>query len=472
MGYKMYLLKFTKQRTLAFCARPNVVTTLLLLCFLWGTYENTAFSQSRAQPQRGRQPARQPTRQATPVPQPLPYLPPPQQPYAPVPPAAVPAPQPFAYPPPYVYLTPTPTPDSGFQGLDRFYAQGSVGFRSETLSRADPQKEPNRPPPPPRVDQNYSLLDNGIIGWGPVRFRDFVFNVHYGYYQDWGTQPEQVSDRFLKRWFSKPTMENFIFPTKSMIRTHEITSDLKFATSTVQAGVFSRIAFSRTGSSILGSKLEAEVAQKQMSSENFVPYVSYRHGRFYQGEVAMPFRTEINHEDSILSNKTYDWYNRGRGRMWSVMTNHRFYLPSMHSHLFVSAYLLQMKFGSLQQDRLRGGADLALDFPVVLKLRAVPRFSYFQDTFSLDRIRTSETATRKLERVDDFNGFGLGIYYDFTRRQRVNVDLTLEQTISTIPDHKTSRIAFVLGYTYSYPSTSAVVRKTQRFTEDGFADDF
>lgn len=366
---------------------------------------------------------------------------------------------PVAAPKPYVEPKP-------YAGLDRYYVLLGIGGRSNQLTQLDPSEKDKS-----KTDVTFGLTDVLAAGWGTVRFYDFYFNTHYVYSQDWGTTYDQLSERFFKRWFKDFKSENFAFPTKSLLRNHEFTLDSRYVVGPVQAGLLTRLWWTRVGSTAFGSKEEVENTTTLVVGENFVPYIGYRHGRFYQGEFAMPFRTEINREDELASNKTYDFQLRGRGRVFSFLFNNRFNFQNIRSILYASAFLYEFKYNAIQSDKTRFGLNLSLDFPVVWRLRASPKFSFYQDSFILNRIRIAKE-NPEVKRKDVALSYGFLGYADFNKRHRVKAEFAIESVESTIREHNSNQVIISFGYSWAYPTTANVVRKTQRFKDDVYSEEY
>lgn len=356
------------------------------------------------------------------------------------------------------------TPDIG--GLKRFYYVLGVGGRMNQLTQLD-TAEKNKS----KVDQTFALTDYASIGWGTAKFYDFYVNAHYMYSQDWGTTADQVTENFFKKWFNNHKAEDFIFPTKSLIRTHEFTLDTRYVVGQIQLGLLSRLWWARVGSSTFGSDAEVENASTSAVGENFVPYLSFRYEKFYQGEIAFPLQTELNKDDENLSNKTYDFTTRGRGRVFSYLFNNRFNFQKIRSILYSSLYYYEFKYNAVQFDKTRFGLNLSLDFPVAWKLRAAPRFAFYMDTFYLPRIRINQPDP-EVKRKDTALTFGFLGYIDFNKAHRLKGEFSVNSVESTITEHNSNLITFSFGYSWSFPNTLTVTRKIDRFKNDIFSEEY
>jgi hypothetical protein len=363
------------------------------------------------------------------------------------------------------------------RGLKTWYAQFDSGFGVEEISRCDPGAEDCSKP---ITESRYNLGLAGILGWGPLRTESFLFNIHYKYSQNWSTDYAQV-ERFLDKWFSQRKAENFIFPTKSLLRTHEIAWDLRYIYQAFQAGLFTRLSWGRVGSRMFGEELEE--AETVAKTENFVPYLSYKHDRYYRGQLSLPFRTEINKDDPRLSNASYSWDSEGRGRAFSVRLSNGVYVPPWDSLLYLDLYRLEYKYASIQNDRTRTGLSASLDVPVVWQLRVTPRLVYAKDGFLVPRVRqkgyTKATASslinvkpQEVVRGDTFLSYALFAYYDVSSSSRIDFSMLRENTTSTLPEFNVMRSQFVLGYSYSWPTTSTVSKRVDRFSESPYAEEF
>lgn len=363
------------------------------------------------------------------------------------------------------------------RGLKTWYAHFDSGFGIDEVSRCDPSAEDCSKP---ITESRYNLQLAGLIGWGPLRTDNIFFNLHYKYSHNWSTDYAQV-ERFFDKWFSNRRAENFLFPTKSMLRTHEIASDLRYLAQPFQIGLFTRLSISRLGSKTFGEELET--AETIVKSENFVPYVSYKYDRYYRGQFSMPFRTEINADDPRLSNASYSWKSEGRGRALSLKLSNGIYIPPIDSLLYLDISKLEFKYASIQNDRSRTGVSSSFDFPVIWDLRVSPRAVYYKEKFIVDRIRIpgykkSNAASliaepaKEFPREDTYLSFGLYTYWDFSRTARVDFSLLRETSTSTITEFNVVRNVLLLGYSYSWPSTNVVVKRVDRFSESPYAEEF
>jgi hypothetical protein len=363
------------------------------------------------------------------------------------------------------------------RGLKTWYAQFDSGAGLEEISRCDPGAEDCGKP---ITESRYTLLLSGLIGWGPLRTDNVFFNLHYKYTQNWSTDYSQF-ERFMERWFKRFKAEDFVFTTKSMLRTHELASDVRYLFAPFQAGLFTRFSLGRIGSKALGEELEE--GETVVKTENFVPYVSYKYDRYYRGQLSMPFRTEINDDDPRLSNASYSWKSRGRGRSFSLKLSNGAYVPAIDSLLYLDIYRSDFKYAAIQNDRTRTGVSVSFDFPIVWNIRTSPRTVYYQEKFLVDRVRIKgykkseaerlkKTEASEVPRKDTYLSFGLFSYWDFSRTQRLDFSLLRESSTSTISEFNSMRNVLLLGYSYSWPSTGLVVKRVDRFSESPYAEEF
>jgi hypothetical protein len=366
---------------------------------------------------------------------------------------------------------------NGVRGLTNWYAQVGTGFGIDEVSKCDPGAESCNAP---ISESHYSLLLKGIVGWGPVRTKHFLFNIHYKYNQNWGTDYLQV-DRFFARWFDTFKTEDFLFPTKSLLRSHEIAWDMRGLWNPFQAGLFSRLNFGRVGSSFFGEPLEE--VETVVVSENFVPYVSYKYDRFYRAQLSSPFRTEINREDPRLSNTTYSFSSKGRGRIFSLKLSNAGFIEPIESLVYLDLSHQQLKYASIQNDRVRNGASASVDFPVAFGIRVVPKLGYFKDEYLVNRPRipgyTKKKATElintkaiEVARNDTFLTLGLSVNWSIDDNSKLDLTLSRESNTSTLSEFNITRNELVLGYTYSWPTQSTVSKRVDRFTESPYAEEF
>ncbi len=368
-----------------------------------------------------------------------------------------------------------PAPELPVRGLTSYYLRASSGYELETTQKNDPANTNV-----PISDQKHKMLFGGVIGWGPIRANDLFFNVHYTYKQDWKTDQGQFT-QFQNQWFQSPSAETFLFRTQDLLRSHELASDLRYIHRYFQAGVFSRFSLARVGSQLLGA--EFEEARTVVKSENFVPYFSFRYGRYYRGQISAPFRTEINEDEKRLSNATYSLDSRGRGFLMSADMNNGFFIPSINSLIFLDLSYNQFKYASIQNDRRQIGIATSIDFPVIWRVRAAPKFLYQTNDFIADRVRIegfkktgsegeSTESPTLIARNDTVLGASGSLYADITKTQRLSVSFSINSTTSTIPEFNILQEIYSLTYSYAWPRTSLVQKRVQRFQENTYAEEF
>jgi hypothetical protein len=370
--------------------------------------------------------------------------------------------------------SPPPASDLPIKGLSSYYGRFRTGYELDSLLRNDPANTNS-----PIADQKHKLQFLGVLGWGPIRANDLFFNIHYTYRQDWSTNQGQAS-QFFDRWFSSPSEETFLFRTQDLLRTHELAADLRYLHPYFQAGFFSRISIGRVGSSLLGADFEE--SRTVVKTENFVPYVTYRYGKYYRGQLSLPFRTEINEDIPRLSNATYSYDGRGRGFLLSYDLNNGIFIPTINSLVFLDLFYHQFKYASIQNDRSQIGTAISFDFPVIWRIRAAPKIVYHVNSFIADRVRIqgakrgesleADAVPSLIPREDNFFGAGGSIYYDYDDRHRFAASFAFNTTTSTIPEFNIVQEIYTLNYTYSWPRTSLLQKRVQRFQENTFAEEF
>lgn len=373
------------------------------------------------------------------------------------------------------------------RGYDNSYFQFESGFSVVERARRNPEHRLQEEQSQSVGDARYSLDLSGLIGWGPIRVGTFMFITHYRYKQSWGTDGNQIQ-RFWDSWLNSPAAETFLFPTKSLIRTHSLAAELRsiiydnpgqFSFTT---GVFTQLNIARQGSSLLGE--EDEVAETITENEYLVPYLLARFGSTFQTRLAMPFRTDIDKQDPLLSNATYALSSRGRGRLFSLVSLNELNFQQLRSLMSMDLFYLRYRYASITEDRDRMGAALALQFPLIGDLWVTGRFLYGVDQFFLDKVRIPKTPgegstggsarPEEIARLDTTYKFGVYAHYDLDRlrHHRLNLEFNLAQTISTIPEFNTSANMIYLGYTYTLPKTSTVEQRVDRFDEDYYEPEY
>lgn len=363
------------------------------------------------------------------------------------------------------------------KGLKSYYGAFGLGFSSDQIERCDPAGADCSKP---INDASFAMLYSYLFGWGPLRTEDFYFNLHYRYTQNWASTPDQAKV-FTNNWMQTKASGDFIFPTKDLLRVHEIAADMRYVNSLMQTGLFSRLSWGRVGSSALGDKQILETSQTVVKSESFVPYASFKLNKVYRGTLSFPMKTEINVEDPRLSNATYSFSSKGRGFLLSGKYSNGLYVSYIDGLLNLDFSYMRIKYASIQNDRNRIGISTSFDFPIVWNLRAAPKATWYQEKFPVERVRIDSfkrgedeknTPASLIDRKDNFMAFGLYTYWDMTRNSRFDFNFVQESTTSNIPEFNVTQTAWQLGFTWSWPSSATVVKRVQRFSESNYAEEF
>ncbi len=339
-------------------------------------------------------------------------------------------------------------------------------------------------------DQKFSLDTQGFIGWGPIHFEKFLFNSHYVYSQSWGTDMDQIG-RFTNSWMKERKAETFIFPTKALIRTHEIAADFRYLDLipdlelVYSLGIFGRLEMKRQGSSTLGDDNESATTINLL--ENAVPYLSFQVGRSFRTQFWMPFFTDVNKVDETKTYATYSWSKAGRGKVFSFVSNNELLLTGINSRLLIDGYYYKFKYSSLTLDYDRPGGAISFDFPVFYGLRLQPRVAYNADKYYLKKVRIpgmlkkdgngAETVNDKAQeylRTDVNYSFGGGAYIDLGEKNshRVFLEFSQTQIVSTLLEYNGSSTSWYFGYKWALPSAGLGERRINRFREGVYADSF
>lgn len=343
-------------------------------------------------------------------------------------------------------------------------------------------------------DAKYLAKIEGVAGWGPIHYGNASLISHYRYLQDWWTDPGQLQ-RFSNGWVSNPTADTFIFPTKTLIRRHEFASDIRYSEPSpimgfnVSLGAQMFLAWARSGSSLLGEKLE--VAESYYSEEGFSPYVVWRFRREYRGQIVFPLRTFMNRADKDQSFATYSFASVGRGRLLSVISNNEVLLLGIDSSLFFDFRIYKYKYSSLTFDRDQPSIAVSFDFPIVAGLRAAVKGAYEVENFYLPKVRvpgmhakegdgTGINNKEDMEPAEDFKrtdtrySGGAGVYFDFGSKNehRLFFDFSWSKAFSTVSEYNSGTISAFGGYRWAFPSASQVERRVSRFQEGTYAGEF
>jgi hypothetical protein len=360
-----------------------------------------------------------------------------------------------------------------FIGTKSWYALGSSSFGYDTISRTNPGvSECNTACQKTIEEPRWALLLQGAVGWGPVKRNNLSFTTHYRYSQNLRTNEDQAGK--FGQWFKSFNSADFIFPTRDMLRSHELVSEIRYSMTPFQFGLHAMLDFERVGSnaSILGAP--NEVSDSVRNVEQVVPWLQWRIPGTYIATLYTPLRTEINKEDPRTSFTTWSMSSAGRGMFMSVLQDNLFYLPKISSTASLTLNLTNKKSASIQNDSRKMGVKFSMDFPIAFNIRMQPFLKYDRENFILQRIRiNNETdgSASLVERVDSIIGSGGQAYFDLSRNWRFNFTLGFESTQSTLSDFSGSKMTYVGGLSYAWPVSRAVIRRLDRFTDSLSAEE-
>jgi hypothetical protein len=392
----------------------------------------------------------------------------------------------------------TPSPKDRPHGFDEFYGGVMLGGASMSEEKLKPTVDLGDPTKQgvfqKDADSRYLARIEGVAGWGPIVYSGLSLLTHYRYLQDWWSDPGQMT-RFTSGWISSPKADTFAFPTKSMVRRHELASDIRYSEPSpilgfqVNLGAQAYLAWARTGSKILGEKLE--LAETSYAEEGLSPYLLIRYGQQYRGQILMPFRTVVNKENPDETFATYSWSAKGRSRVFSFIFNNEMPLRGIDSALFFDFRLYQYKYSSLTLDRTQPSFSAALDFPVFGTLRARGMGAYEIERYYLPKVRipgmhakegdgAGPNSSEDMEEAQDFDrrdtkySGGVRSYFDFGEKlaHRLSVDFSMMKSFSTVAEYNAGKMLFMAGYRWALPSAAQVERRVERFQEGTYAGDF
>jgi hypothetical protein len=393
--------------------------------------------------------------------------PPPQQPYPPVG-----APQ-YRRPPRQqnqfgqpAFIPPHLRNQDDFTGVKNWYYSTGATFGAENLTRSNPGIYECEKCKKTIEEPRWALQLQGAAGWGPVKRNNFSFTTHYRYTQNLRTNDEQV--RRFGTWFSSFKASDFLFPTKDMLRSHELVTEIRYSKRPWQFGMHAMLEFERVGSSSLFLGEENEIADSVRNIEQIVPWVQWRKPGAYIGTLYSPMRTEINKEDPRTSFTSWSATTAGRGLFVSVIQDNLIYLPRISSTIGATLSWLNKKAASVQNDSTLLGIKTSMDFPIAYNIRTQPYLKYEVENYILERIsmaQTEDAKTSLAERSDEVIGSGAQIYFDWSKSVRLNFTLSYESRQSSLSDFSSSRLVYQGGILYSWPLSRTVLKRIDRFSE-------
>ncbi|MEY4065957.1 MAG: hypothetical protein RIR26_2165, partial [Pseudomonadota bacterium] len=329
------------------------------------------------QPQAYPQPSAPPSRPAPPVPVPVPVpvpIPVPVPQGVPPPPAAWPQPIPRnqnPYGQPAGNLPPHLRQNEDFGGVRSWFGTLGSSFGYDTLTRTNPGVGECSANCKGTIEEpRWALQLQGAIGWGPVKRNNISFTTHYRYSQNLRTNNDQLA-RFGK-WFSTFKTGDFLFPTRDMLRSHELVSEVRYSAAPFQLGLHGILDFERVGSSSSFLGEPNEVADSVKNMEQLTPWVQWRIPGVYIATFYAPMRTEINKEDPRNSYTTWSTKNAGRGIFFTLIQDNLFYLPKIASTAGLTFNFTNKKSASIQNDSSKWGGKASFDFPIAFNFRLQP----------------------------------------------------------------------------------------------------
>lgn len=351
-------------------------------------------------------------------------------------------------------------------GTKNWFGTAGAGFGYDTISRSNPgvadcsescQKTIEEP--------RYALQLQTAAGWGPIKRKNLTFTTHYRYIQNLRTNQDQAAK--FGQWLKTFKSTDFIFPTRDMLRSHELVAELRYSMAPFQFGLHAMLDFERVGSSASFLGAPNEVSDSVRNIEQVVPWVQWRIPKKYIATLYSPLRTEINKEDPRNSFTTWSLSAKGRGMFVTLIQDNLLYLPSLSSVAGLSLNWTNKKSASIQNDSSRLGARVSLDFPIAWDVRVQPFFKYDKEDYILQRIRinnTTDGSATLVKRSDSIIGSGAQAYLDLYKSWRLWFLFTGESTQSSLSDFSGSKLSFLGGFNYSLPDNGAL-RRLNRFTD-------
>jgi hypothetical protein len=373
------------------------------------------------------------------------------------------------------------TSDDFVQGIYKYYFQTGIEAGFEDTNKC----EPSVPKCKVEVPESRHLLNfDALIGWGPLVSEWIYFTPYYRYSHNWATDYFQ-EELFFKRWFSTFKTEDFIVPTRQMLRNHEFAFDLRGLYGGkndewyFQAGLFTKLIWSRLGSKLWGENFEE--SETIYKTENFVPYVIFKQPKKYRITFYIPFKTELNKDDPRLSLKTYNLTIKGRGFSVSPHLIGEGLIPKINWIGFSELSLTEFKVASIQNDKRRIKFSIGARIPLPFGLKIIPQVGILHDTFLVPRIRidnfskdenadVNEPASQP-KRKDTTLDIATSVVYNHKKRHKFYFDFQYLKLTSSLVEFDASKLEIIVGYKYSLPTSSFVQRRFELFSERDNGED-
>jgi hypothetical protein len=354
-----------------------------------------------------------------------------------------------------------------FSGTKNWFGSTGAMWGYDSISRTNPGvAECNNACQKTIEEPRWALMLNGAAGWGPIKRNNVSFTTHYRYTQNLRTNEDQAAK--FGQWFKTFKSADFIFPTRDMLRSHELATEIRYSMTPWQFGIHAMLDFERVGSSAGFLGAPNEVSDSVRNVEQVVPWFQWRIPGTYIATLYSPLRTEINKEDPRNSYTTWSMRQVGRGVFISAIQDNLFYLPRISSTANVTLNWLNKKSASIQNDSSRLGARFSMDFPIAWNIRLQPFVRFDREEFIIQRIKINnitDGSASLIKRTDSIIGSGGQAYVDLSRNWRFVFNLNYESTQSTLSDFSGSKMAYQGGVTYSWPLTRPVLRRLDRFND-------
>ncbi len=330
-----------------------------------------------------------------------------------------------------------------------------------------------------RNEQNTDILLNASIGVGPVRKDNNTSFAGYTYRQNWLTQPDS-----LQTWVTSGfDMDAFPIRGDLMERTHLFFGDVRRQISqNLFAGAYSRLSFSRIGSSFFPSPDEESlrVVTSHIDTQLVIPWIGWSWNATNRSMASLYLRKEIHNQSPEHSNKTYNLESSGGMPSLSFTLSHGMEFPSKRVELSFDLFQYSFIYNDLFLDYTRRGALASADYNIWKGIGTSLILGMYQDSYDLPAIKTGTCSGTSDEekpkpvactRTDSGNMIQITVYYEKSQNLRFDASYLMVENSSNQKVYSDSKNTILATATWAFPGTRRVAKMTRRFADAAFTKD-
>lgn len=331
-----------------------------------------------------------------------------------------------------------------------------------------------------RENEDTAFLVDVSLGLGPVRQKFATAFAGYAYRQRWNMDTESIA-----AWTSDPfNLELFPLRGDLLERTHQLFGDVRrqFGDQ-FYAGLYSRLDFSRVGSSFFPSPDDSalKTVVSLTDTQLFIPWVGWSWNSENRTQFYLYFKKEIHNNSSDHSNKTWDFTDE---QAVSYGLSHAVDLPLWKLSGAAEIFQHEFIFNDYWLDYTRKGALVTFDYNIWRNLSSFVLFGMYEDDYKLQRIKqrdcntnglTSESASNGVvnycKRSDSGTLMQGGLYWNYSANLRFTGSYQMVENSSGMKEYSETINSIKMDVTWAFPGVKRVSRMTERFADPAFARD-